>query len=101
MVEKWKYQKWWRSIFNEPFIIKQVFVWPQFATALLSLAYITHIDENKYFIFVKLKNTGQINGSLTNLVKAYKDRRFTAKGHRNVRLSAKVKQFNPIVTGVQ
>ena len=70
-------------------------------TALLSLAYITHIDENKYFIFVKLKNTGQINGSLTNLVKAYKDRRFTAKGHRNVRLSAKVKQFNPIVTGVQ
>ena len=64
-------------------------------TALLSLAYITHIDENKYLIFVKLKNTGQINASSTNLAKPYKGRRFTAKGHKNLRLSAKVKQFNP------
>ena len=35
-------------------------VWPQFAIVLFSFTDIAHTGKNKYLIFVKLENTGQI-----------------------------------------
>ena len=42
------------NIFSGSFIVKQTFASPQFATALLPFAYITHM------MFVEFKNIGQI-----------------------------------------
>ena len=37
-----------------------MFLQPQFTTALLPLAYMTHIDKDKHLIFVKTENFGPV-----------------------------------------
>ena len=53
-LEKRVYQKR-SSIFNGPFIVKQHFSKPEFATALLSLACIRHMNKSKCLSFAKMK----------------------------------------------
>ena len=75
MLKKMNYWKWRNTIFNVPFIIKQMFLWLQFATNLLSIADITHSFKNKYLIFFKLENIGQILDKLCKDIKGLQSSR--------------------------
>ena len=67
--KKMNYWKWRNTIFNVPFVIQQMFLWLQFATNLLSIVDITHSSKNKYLIFFKLENNGQILDKLCKDIK--------------------------------
>ena len=57
-------------------VANQTFVLPGIANALLSLAYITYINNKIYMIFVKFENIGQVNAYLTNIAKYWKGYHF-------------------------
>lgn len=41
-------------------MVKQTYVQPEFATALLTFASVTYINKNKYLVFAELKSIDQI-----------------------------------------
>ena len=69
MLEKWKHWKWWSIIFNELFIVKQAFVWPQFANCFVAIEHMILIKKGKYLLFLELENIGKKYAFLLNFAK--------------------------------